>query len=482
MFTSDEEKQIEKVTQKHNEITLAIKTLSASLSKLEEISKSKEHLIETNFEQLIFRLKNRKITMLDELKQISILKKKILIQQLQQIKAHQKEVNSFKVQYEQMILGESHGMDQMQRKKYITSTAASLLSKDVNLHAIINPMLRIDNFEMDHAWIENMGKINSLNIPYPPHVHVRQCYATSIRIAIDVNNSDDTKDDSGDSRNGNSADAEDDSKHNHGNVMIQSEHVPRITEYKVETKREEADHRTDGSNSNSNSKWETALIIDNAQDTECMLRGLSPNTSYLIRVCAHNMNGWSSYSKCKFLKTKNINKIGQRMIYLAPTPEYQNKLSILMTSYFTKWKGFHITIGGKCKASELAQIPISTTELIQELSEFGEKKSNKKLWRIPNGKWKVLAGKDLIVLGLDDDIPMFEMASKFLESKQWTNVKKKSYHITLGLKRDLNREQIKEMAHILVDQEDPVKWEWVSVKERPDNKICWDQRFPAYQI
>ena len=115
-------------------------------------------------------------------------------------------------------------------------------------------------------------------------------------------------------------------------------------------------------------------------------------------------------------------------------------------------------------------------------SELGEKKSDKKLWRIPSGKWKVLGGKDLIVLGLDDDISIFKVSSKFLQSKGWTNVKTKNYHVTLGLKHDLNREQIKEMAHILVDKDEPVEWEWVSVTERPDGKIIWDQRFPAYHL
>ena len=38
------------------------------------------------------------------------------------------------------------------------------------------------------------------------------------------------------------------------------------------------------------------------------------------------------------------------------------------------------------------------------------------------------------------------------------------------------------MAHILVDKDDPVQWEWVSVKERPDGKIVWDQRYPAYHL
>merc|ERR1712129_54299 len=98
--------------------------------------------------------------------------------------------------------------------------------------------------------------------------------------------------------------------------------------------------------------------------------------------------------------------------------------------------------------------------------------------RIPNGQWRVLGGKDLIVLGLDDDISIFNVAANFLKGKGWTNVKS-SFHITLGLKQDLNREQIKEMAKIIVDREDPVEWEWVSVTERPDGKLIWDQRFPA---
>ena len=165
------------------------------------------------------------------------------------------------------------------------------------------------------------------------------------------------------------------------------------------------------------------------------------------------------------------------MIYLAPTPEYQNKLSPMMTSYFTKWKGFHITIGGRHK-SEM----VSSAEIAHELSEMGRKRSDRRLWQIPSGKWKVLGGRDLIVLGLDDDISMFKASGQFLESKGWSNVKKKNVHITLGLKRDLKRQEIKEMAKILVDQKDPVKWEWVAVKERPDGSIVWDQRYPAYHL
>merc|ERR1712141_79759 len=111
---------------------------------------------------------------------------------------------------------------------------------------------------------------------------------------------------------------------------------------------------------------------------------------------------------------------------------------------------------------------VSATEIAQELSEMGRKRSDRKLWRIPTGKWKVLSRKDLIVLGLADDISMFKAAAQFLESKGWSNVKRKNIHITLGLKRDLKREEIKQMVTILVDQKDAVQWEWVAVTERPD--------------
>lgn len=439
MFSAQEETEIERVNTKHEEISHAIKSLSSSLSELEEISKSKQQLIETNFDQLIFKLKNRKVTLLDEFKKISALKKKLLLQQLQEIKQHQKELNDFKIKYEQMILGESHGMDQMERKKYIISTTKKLLNNNSCSKPIVNPLIKIENFNTNSLFenIDNLGVINACNIPYPPKVEIKEVYTTSARIQFED---------------------------------IPMIDTPKSSEYKIEY--------TQDSKSEDDNKWETGLIVD-TEENECILRGLLPSSSYLIRVCCENINGWSSYSKSLYFKTKQISKIGQRMIYLSPTPQYQNKLSILMTSYFTKWKGFHITIGGRHKAGENN---ICSEELIQELSELGERGNNKKLWQIPHGKWKVLGGKDLIVLGLDEDISMLNIASKFLESKGWKNVKKKNFHITLGLKKDLNREQIKEMAHILVDKDDPVQWEWVSVKERPDGKIVWDQRYPAYHL
>ena len=454
MFSAEEENEIERVNAKHNEISLAIKSLSSSLSELEEISKSKEQLIETNFDQLIFKLKNRKITLLDEFKKISNIKKKLLLKQLGEIKQHQKELNDFKIKYEQMILGESHGMDQIERKKYIISTTKKLLNSNYDSHSRINPLIKIENLNTNKLCenIDSFGIINACNIPYPPNVIIKDIYTTSARIQFN----DDTK----------------------------LNDTPKATEFKIEicnntsNRKRNGDNDDDKKNNLNEDKWETAMIVDN-EESECILRNLLPSCQYLIRVCCWNINGWSGYSKIEYIKTKTLSKIGQRMIYLSPTPQYQNKLSILMTSYFTKWKGFHITIGGRHKAGESN---ICSSEIAQELSELGEKTSNKKLWKIPNGKWKVLGGKDLIVLGLDDDISIFNVASKFLQSKGWKNVKTKNYHITLGLKKDLNREQIKEMAHILVDKDDPVQWEWVSVKERPDGKIVWDQRYPAYHL
>lgn len=111
---------------------------------------------------------------------------------------------------------------------------------------------------------------------------------------------------------------------------------------------------------------------------------------------------FSDFAATVPLRTKPLDDSGQRLIYLAPTPEYQNKLSPMMTSYFTKWKGFHITIGGRHKSER-----VSSAEIAQELSEMGRKRSDRRLWRIPKGKWKVLSGKDLVVLGLDAQISMF---------------------------------------------------------------------------
>ena len=353
MFSAQEETEIERVNAKHNEISNAIKSLSSSLSELEEISKSKQQLIETNFDQLIFKLKNRKITLLDEFKKISALKKKLLLQQLQEIKSHQIELNDFKIKYEQMILGESHGMDQMERKKYIISTTKKLLNNNYDSHPIINPKIKIEKFNTNSIFtnIDNLGSINPCNIPYPPKVEIVDVYTTSARIQFSD---------------------------------IPMTDTPKATEYKIEYTQESNSNHNNNNDDNDDNKWETALIVDN-EENECILRGLLPSKSYLIRVCCENINGWSSYSKSKYLKTKQISRIGQRMIYLSPTPQYQNKLSILMTSYFTKWKGFHITIGGRHKAGESN---ICSEEIAQELSELGEKTSNKQLWQIPHGKWR----------------------------------------------------------------------------------------------
>jgi len=284
--------------------------------------------------------------------------------------------------------------------------------------------------------IQSLGRINPCNIPLAPTLSIKETYATSAKIAF----SEQTKAD-----------------------------TPKCSEFKIEILQKRVDEEK---------KWEIAMIVDDGSN-ECMLRDLLPSTCYFVRVCAQNENGWGCHCKTVQLWTINLSRVGKRMIYLCPTAKYQNKLSEYYTTYFTKWKGFHITIGGRHCAG---QHNLSSAELIQELSELGKKKSSDKaLWRIPNGKWRVLGGKDLIVLGLDDDISIFNVAANFLKGKGWTNVKS-SFHITLGLKQDLNREQIKEMAKILVDREDPVEWEWVSVTERQDGKLIWDQRFPAYDL
>ena len=108
------------------------------------------------------------------------------------------------------------------------------------------------------------------------------------------------------------------------------------------------------------------MIVDNGEK-ECMLRGLRPSSSYLVRVCGWNKNGWSCYSKSVCIKTFSLSRVGKRLIYLSPTPKFQNKLSLFMTSYFTKWKGFHITIGGRHVAGTNN---LSSAELIQELRYF----------------------------------------------------------------------------------------------------------------
>eukprot|EP01084_Bolivina_argentea_P126844 224490_1 len=348
MFSADEEQEIERVNTKHNEIQYAINALSSSLSELTQISKTKQNYIETNFDQLIFKLKTRKITLLDEFRKISAIKKKLLLQQLQQMKLHQKELNEFKTKYEQMILGESHGMAESQRKKYIISTTKKLLSNSFDAHPIVNPLIKVENFDTNTAFqnIQNLGRIDACNIPFPPNVSVKEVYASSAKIQFeDVAMSD----------------------------------TPKASEYKIEILRKDTpadklmnrdrdDHKhRENDNNYLIDNWETAMIVDNGEK-ECMVRNLTPSSSYLIRVCGWNKNGWSCNSKAVYIKTKHLSRIGQRLIYLAPTPEYQNKLSILMTSYFTKWKGFHITIGGRHRAGE-----ISSSEIAQELSELGEK-------------------------------------------------------------------------------------------------------------
>ncbi len=74
--------------------------------------------------------------------------------------------------------------------------------------------------------------------------------------------------------------------------------TPKATEYKIEIldknyNKKNDDSKEKESNNNFN-KWETAMIVDNGEN-ECMLRGLIPSNSYLIRVCRWNINGWSCY-------------------------------------------------------------------------------------------------------------------------------------------------------------------------------------------
>ena len=186
MFSVEEERQIERVTKKHNEISSAIKTLSSSLSELEQTSVTKQKYIESNFDQLIFKLKNRKITLLDEFNRISSIKKKLLFQQLQEIRSHQKELTDFKIKYEQIVLGESHGMDPNQRKKYILSTTKKLLSTHYDSHPIVNPLIKIEAMDTHKAFesIQHLGRINPCNIPYPPKVSVKETYASSAKVRM----------------------------------------------------------------------------------------------------------------------------------------------------------------------------------------------------------------------------------------------------------------------------------------------------------
>lgn len=239
--------------------------------------------------------------------------------------------------------------------------------------------------------------------------------------------------------------------------------------------------------------WEIVMLCDDGEN-ECFIRDLQPFTTYMLRVSSWNINGWSIPCTSLFFKTKPLSKMGNRLLYLAPSLKYQRMLDENKTSYFRKWVGFHITVGGRHPSGQ-----ISASEIAQQLSEMGLKKAQlsiqqlqqndeievelkEYLWKIPHGKWRVLSGKDLIVLGLDDDIPLFSIASKFLDAKKWTNVKHRNFHLTLGLKRDLNKGQIQKLARVLVSERDCVEWEWVSVKERPDGKVIWHQRFPAYNL
>ena len=187
MFTAETERSIERLHHQHTEISSGIKSISSALSSLDDITKRTERHIERSLDEVIFKLKNRKLTLLGEVRSIWRRKKKILSEQLSTLKIRQKQLVDFKQDYDRMVLGESHGMDEVERKQSVEMTAIKLMEPLPATKPIVSAKIEVDGLdEVDSVVttqsIAGLGRVDSCNVPYPPIIEIQEIYTSAAKV------------------------------------------------------------------------------------------------------------------------------------------------------------------------------------------------------------------------------------------------------------------------------------------------------------
>ena len=187
MFTVETERQIERLHHQHTEMALGIKAISAALSALDEETKRSEEHIERSLDEVIFKLKNRKLTLLGEVRSIWRRKKKILSEQLSTLKTRQRRLADFKQDHDRLVLGESHGMDEVERKQSMESTAMQLLDALPATKPMVSAKVEVEGLDdvesvVTTQSIAGLGRVDSCNVPYPPIMEIQEIYASSAKV------------------------------------------------------------------------------------------------------------------------------------------------------------------------------------------------------------------------------------------------------------------------------------------------------------
>jgi len=187
MFTVETEREIERVQHQHNEIALGIKSVTAALSALDDVSKRSECHIERALDSVMFKLKNRKLSLLTEVRSIYDQKKKILSEQLSALKTRHRLIVDFKQDLDGMVLGESHGMDEVERKQSMQTAARRLLDPLPSTKPLVSAKIEVDGMDdvesvVTTQSIAGLGRVDSCNVPYPPIIEIQEIYATSAKV------------------------------------------------------------------------------------------------------------------------------------------------------------------------------------------------------------------------------------------------------------------------------------------------------------